>query len=224
LIRAVAVDIDGTITDQHRVLDPLALKAISRIEVPVVLASGNTHCFTRATAFLTGASLSFVAENGGVVSYAGDDVDCLADISICEDAYEHLRKVFHVETLDSRYRITDLALRNNFNATEASQHLDDLGLPVELLDTGFAIHIKDKQVNKGLALRRIMKHLGIADSDFAAVGDGLGDIPMFREVGFGAAVGNASPELKEIADYVAASVYGKGFAEIVDYMIDQNMF
>lgn len=218
------MDIDGTITDSHRVLDPLALKAIGRIEVPVVLVTGNTHCFTRATAFLLGVSLSFVAENGGVVSYAGDDVDCLADISICEAAYEHLRKDFHIETLDRRYRMTDLVLRHTFDVEEARKYLDDLGMAVGLLDTGFAVHIKDKHVNKGLALQKIMEHLGIEGRDFAAVGDGLGDIPMFKVVGFGAAVGNASPELKEVADYVSASKYGKGFAEIIDYMIDQNLF
>ncbi|MCX6674612.1 MAG: HAD hydrolase family protein [Methanothrix sp.] len=61
-------------------------------------------------------------------------------------------------------------------------------------------------------------------SEFAAIGDSNSDLPMYRLAGFRASVGNASPELKQISDYVARAEYGKGFAEIINYMNEQKMF
>jgi hydroxymethylpyrimidine pyrophosphatase-like HAD family hydrolase len=66
--------------------------------------------------------------------------------------------------------------------------------------------------------------MGLDPREFAAIGDSLSDMPMFEMVGFRAAVGNASPDLKAISDYVAKAKYGAGFAEIIDYMTDRKMF
>ncbi|HSD58211.1 MAG TPA: HAD hydrolase family protein, partial [Methanotrichaceae archaeon] len=70
MIRAMAVDIDGTLTDMKRVLCPAAVEAVRSLEVPVVLVTGNTHCFTRAVSVLLGTPRIFIAENGGVVSHS----------------------------------------------------------------------------------------------------------------------------------------------------------
>ena len=74
---------------------------------------------------------------------------------------------------------------------------------MDIIDTTFAVHIKDKKVNKGTGLVRIADRMQIDPKEFAAIGDSLSDLAMFRLAGFRAAVGNASPELKEISDYVA---------------------
>ena len=39
-----------------------------------------------------------------------------------------------------------------------------------------------------------------------AFGDGGNDIPMLRHVGIGVAMGNAENDVKQVADYVTASV------------------
>ena len=49
------------------------------------------------------------------------------------------------------------------------------------------------------------------------------NLPMFRLAGYSASVGNASPELKEISDYVAEARYGDGFAEIIEHMIKEKL-
>jgi hypothetical protein len=51
----------------------------------------------------------------------------------------------------------------------------------------------------------------------------MSDQPMFARAGFRASVGNASPGLKEVSDYVAKKDFGEGFAEIVDYMIGEGL-
>jgi len=224
LIKAVVFDIDGTLTDMERRLDPLAVEALAWLEVPAILATGNVHCFTRATAILLGASKLFIAENGGVISYPGDEIEILADRPLCEKAYECLRKRFPVERHDGRYRMTDIVLKRNFDVEKALRHLEDRGLKVDLLDSEFAVHIKDPKVDKGKALLKVMDHLALDRSEVAAVGDSISDLPMFKVAGFCAAVANGSPKLKEVADYVSKSKYGKGAHEIVDHMIQEGMF
>ncbi len=225
MIRALAVDIDGTLTDQNRILCPAAITAVKSLKVPLVLVTGNTHCFTRTVSVLLGTPRIFIAENGGVVSYAENDMEILADLQVCEAAFRELSRIFPLEVYNSsRYRLTDIALKRNFDVKEASRYSQEHGLQVDLIDTTFAVHIKDKSVNKGTGLRRIAERMQIDLTEFAAVGDSPGDMPMFELAGFRASVGNASKELKATSYYVALAKYGEGFAEIVKHMADTGLF
>jgi len=227
LIRALAVDIDGTLTDSNRVLCPAAVEALRKLKVPVVLSTGNTHCFTRTVSVLLGTPRIFIAENGGIVSHSENDMEILADFQICEDAFQKLIRIFPLKRYDqsnsSRYRFTDIALQRNFDVLAATRSAKEMDLPIEIIDTTFAVHIKDKKVNKGTGLVRIAERMQIDLKEFAAIGDSLSDSAMFRLAGFRAAVGNANPELKEISDYVSRAKYGNGFAEIVGYITQQKM-
>jgi phosphoglycolate phosphatase len=225
MIRALAVDIDGTLSDQNRVLCPAALQALRRLKVPMVLSTGNTHCFTRTVAILLGTPHIFIAENGGVLSHSDDEMEILADLKVCEDAFQKLAAEFPLQRYNSsRYRFTDIALQRNFDALAAERRVQELGLPVQIIDTTYAVHIKDKRVDKGTGLRRIAKRMKIELSEFAAIGDSNSDLPMFRLAGFRASVGNASSELKQVSDYVAKAEYGNGFAEIINHMNEKKMF
>ena len=224
MIRAIAADIDGTLTDANRVICPESIKAIRNVKIPIILATGNTHCFTRTMAIALGTSFAFIAENGGVVSYSDNDMEILADLSASESAYQALSKSFQIRRHNSRYRLTDITLKRDFDVEEASKLIKGSNLPVELIDTAFAVHIKDKNVDKGTGLYRIADRLGIGLQEFAAVGDSVSDIPMFKLAGFRASVGNADPQLKAISDYVAKENYGAGFAQIVEFMKEQKLF
>lgn len=225
MIRAVALDIDGTITDDKRLLYPEAVEAISKLNsrTQVILATGNVHCFTRAVAVMLGTSRTFIAENGGIVSWDEGDLELLSDPSICQEAYRCLSEVYSLSKMDSRYRITDLVVESNFDVSEAVALLEASGLEADIVDSGFAVHIKDRRVNKGMALKKVMDRLGLRRDEVAAVGDSISDLPMFKIAGFRASVSNAVPELKAESDYVSKSVFGEGFREIVDYMATEEI-
>jgi len=130
IIRALAVDIDGTLSDQNRVLCPAALQALRGLKVPVVLSTGNSHCFTRAVCVLLGTPHIFIAENGGVLSYSEDEMQILADLKVCEDAFQKLSAEFPLQRYSSsRYRFTDIALKRNFDVLAADRRAQELGLP-----------------------------------------------------------------------------------------------
>lgn len=225
MIRAVALDIDGTLTDMRRLLSPQAVGGVLKLNsrAQVILVSGNVHCFTRAAAVLLGTSRTFIAENGGVVSWGEGELELLSDGSISEEAYRRLKEVYPLSRMDSRYRMTDVVVEASFNLQEAASLLEGWGLEVDLVDSGFAVHIKDGSVDKGRALARVMDRLGLKREEVAAVGDSISDLPMFEAAGFRASVANGVSELKAESDYVSMGEFGEGFSEIVDHMVDREM-
>jgi Cof subfamily protein (haloacid dehalogenase superfamily) len=71
--------------------------------------------------------------------------------------------------------------------------------------------------NKGTAVVELAERLGIATGEIATIGDAPNDVAMFARSGFGIAMGNAAPAVKEAADLaVAATNAEDGFAKAVE--------
>ncbi len=110
--------------------------------------------------------------------------------------------------------IAEIGLRRDFDVEMARELLKEFP-GVEIVDTGFAVHIKSKRINKGTGLKRIAKMMGLDAREFVAIGDSPNDIEMLKVSGFGVAVGNAHPEVKRVARMVTKGEYGAGVAEAV---------
>ena len=219
--KAVVVDVDGTITYEDRSLDCRAVEALRSLQVPVVIATGNVLCFARAVSKLVGTGGIVIAENGGVVECSVVDYD-MAHIKKCEEAFKFLSGHFALERLDTEYRKTEIGLRRNFDVEKARQMLMKEFPELDIVDTGFAVHIKSKKINKGTGLKRIAELMGLDAKDFVAIGDSPNDIEMLEASGFGVAVGNAHPELKEVADMVVQGEHGAGVAEAMEYLKERR--
>ena len=63
---------------------------------------------------------------------------------------------------------------------------------------------------KGVGVKKILDYYGFDKSEALAFGDGNNDIEMLQAVGTGVAMGNASSELKEVADDVCGHVAEDG--------------
>jgi hypothetical protein len=88
--------------------------------------------------------------------------------------------------------------------------------PVQVIDTGYAIHLQAPGISKGTALVELAREMGLKPSDFLAIGDSLNDIQMLKTAGIGITVANAHPDTKAVAQYVAGKEYGDGFVEAVE--------
>jgi hypothetical protein len=219
-IKAIVVDIDGTLTDMSRHINLDAVREIRQLPIPVVLSSGNVICFIRAASKLLGASDMMIGENGGVV-LAGYDAKAivLADIEQCRLARDVLRKEFPgLEPLDEIYRKSELAFRRNIDLAKAKRIVAESFPELEIVDTQFALHLKHKGVNKATGMRKIAEIMSIGPHNFAAMGDSENDLPMLKEAGLAIAVGNAAPDLKAVADYVSRASYGDGAAEAFSWL------
>jgi len=67
-------------------------------------------------------------------------------------------------------------------------------------------------VDKGSGLRRLCDLLGVDIRRVMAIGDSDNDIPMLEAAGFGVAMGNASEQVKAVADWVAPTIDAEGAA------------
>jgi hydroxymethylpyrimidine pyrophosphatase-like HAD family hydrolase len=95
--RAVVTDVDGTLTDSSRRLDPVAISYLRRVEdagYPVLLATGNVLPIALALYRALGLSGPIVAENGGMlyrkVPGRGEIVERLADPRVARRAFRVL--------------------------------------------------------------------------------------------------------------------------------------
>ncbi len=79
--------------------------------------------------------------------------------------------------------------------------------------------ITHKNGSKEHGIRKLLKILGLKKGEVIAVGDGMNDLPLFKACGFKVAMGNAGPELKAVADYVAPSVEDDGIVDVIKKFI-----
>jgi 3-deoxy-D-manno-octulosonate 8-phosphate phosphatase (KDO 8-P phosphatase) len=67
-----------------------------------------------------------------------------------------------------------------------------------------------KQPVKMPAYEEIIQKAGLSDYAVAFIGDDLPDIPLLRRVGLAVAVGDAVPEVKNVAHYTTKALAGHG--------------
>jgi Cof subfamily protein (haloacid dehalogenase superfamily) len=81
------------------------------------------------------------------------------------------------------------------------------------------VEIMNPQVDKGKALELVAKHLGVEMREVLAIGDSWNDAPLLRAAGFAVAMGNAPPELRNVADAIVADVENDGVAEALERFV-----
>lgn len=74
-------------------------------------------------------------------------------------------------------------------------------------------------VNKGQALRQLCAMLQIDPQRVLAVGDNDNDIPLLQAAGYGVAMGNASPGLKAVANWIAPTIEEDGVAVTLEKFV-----
>ena len=67
-----------------------------------------------------------------------------------------------------------------------------------------------KDINKGLAVTKLIEYLNANLENTIAFGDAKIDIPMFKCCKIGVAMGNGGPEIKEVATHITDSVEKDG--------------
>jgi hypothetical protein len=222
VLKALLTDIDGTITGPDRRIHTGSIERIRSLTgrgIPVVLASGNTSCFMDALCRMIGTDGTFIAENGGVFRIGfGGELVISGDQSAVRTALETVQAHFRtrgigLELYSPQYRYADLAFARTVPVDEVREVLR--GHPVQVLDTGYAIHLQTPGVNKGTALAALAPRMGLTPRDFLAVGDSCNDLQMLAVAGAGVTLKNGHPDLKATAHYVAEKEYGDGFVEAV---------
>jgi len=74
-----------------------------------------------------------------------------------------------------------------------------------------------KHVNKGSAVAILLKKMGLNREDTYAFGDASNDIEMLQYCQTGVAMGNATDDLKAVADYITSDVSDDGIYKAFDH-------
>lgn len=83
----------------------------------------------------------------------------------------------------------------------------------------FYTEVTNKNVNKWIAVEKLMDKLNIKKDEVIAIGDNINDKEMVKNAGLGIVTGNSLPYMKEIADAVVSTNDESGVAEAIEKYI-----
>ncbi len=134
---------------------------------------------------------------------------------------------YHYEVADLRtmaYRPTAKILFFHDDPSTLDGMFDDIpaGAKVMISDKYKLVQIMAKNVDKVIAIRRLVEQWGLDMSNVLAIGDDINDISMVQESGIGVAVGNAIDEVKAVADRVTLSNDEGGVDLILEELLAQT--
>lgn len=275
-IKAVALDIDGTLTNDAKQITPRtkeALLAAQDAGVKVILASGRPIQGLRALA----AELELEHHDGLLVSFNGarvidaqtDEVlfNQPIDLAYTRALVEHIknydvipwfvederliieRGVRHVieyrgeafDIVDYERRHCDLVVHEvddllsvcdrpqdkllcaaepeYLQAMHAEMYAPFTETLAGMFTADFYFEFMASGVSKGAALAGALPKLGIDASEVAAFGDAQNDLSMLEWAGTGVAMGNATDEVKAVANMVTASNNEDGIALALEQLL-----
>ena len=213
----IVVDIDGTITrgDGSSSVDPRLFERLREWPAPAVIATGKAFPYPVALCQFIGIEPLVIAENGGI-TLTGDEVRITGDARAARTVAEKYREAGYDlgwgETdLVNRWRETEVAVNLASPLAPLKAFAEEQGL--EVINTGYAYHVKDPTVEKGEGLEAICRVLDRAPEEFAAIGDSENDASTFARVGRSFAVANADETALAAADEVTEGSYSEGAFE-----------
>ena len=243
-LRGVLTDIDDTLTRDGQI-EPEALQALhamARAQLPVIAITGRPAGWSEPFA-LAWPVAAIVAENGSVLlRRAGTQLqrEFTQDEATRAAHWQRLQHCAHAVlaalpqarlSRDSAGRLTDIAVDHSEFAHLTSAEIDavlELMRAHGLRASVSSIHINgwigehDKWSGARWAVERALG-LPFEPAEWLYVGDSTNDQLMFEHLPLSVAVANIRrfvPQLRVLPAYVTPSERGRGFAEVVQRLLD----
>ncbi len=229
-IKVVATDIDGTIANDKRELNLNAIRAIRKLEkkgIRVILVSSQSFLIVSDLAIYLGAKGPVIGETGAVVGYPRSPVFIARWKYDSHKITKIMLSMGFRSSFSNPFRFSNLAFSRTEDATatenEIYERLRKEGITdIEVYDSGFAVHILPKGVNKGSGLLKAIELLKVKIDEVVVIGDGMNDLPMFKVAKYSFAPANADPIIKEHATIVSNKKYGSAFVELARMLLSNK--
>ena len=223
LIKAFAIDIDGTLTENGGGMIHLPavqnLRTLEKLGYRIIYVTGRSSVEAYILSVFTGTTKIAVGENGGVVTISPTEHIILGNKEECINGYRILnRKVKNVKLKNVFDRMTEVVLERTFNIELGKQILQETKVGVMLTDSKYSFHINNIGINKATGLAKALDILKIKPSETVTIGDSETDIPLFQFCAFSIALNHADEVVKSKANYVVSQQSGKGLVEALDYI------
>jgi phosphoglycolate phosphatase (TIGR01487 family) len=222
-IKAFAIDIDGTLTENGGGIIHLPavqnLRTLEKLGYRIIYVTGRSSVEAYILSVFTGTTKIAVGENGGVVTISPTEHIILGNKTECINGYRMLsKKLENVKLKNVFDRMTEVVLERTFNIELGKQILQDTNMGVELTDSKYSFHINNMGINKASGLAKALDILKIKPSETVTIGDSETDIPLFQFCAFSIALNHADEDVKSKANYVVSQNSGKGLVEALDYI------
>jgi phosphoglycolate phosphatase (TIGR01487 family) len=222
-IKAFAVDIDGTLTENGSgmIYLPAVLKMrfLEKIGYRVFFVTGRSSIEAYILSVFLGITRVAVGENGGVVSKGPTDHIILGNKELCLRGYEILKQCLsNVDIKPVFPRLSEVVLQRTFDINEGKKILSEKKLELDIVDSKYAFHINELGVNKAKGLDLALKFLKIEPKEVVAIGDSKTDISVFGICGLSVALGHSDDAVKVHADHVVIGKEGVGLCDAIDYV------
>jgi phosphoglycolate phosphatase (TIGR01487 family) len=222
-IKAFAIDIDGTLTENGNGM--IYLPAVSKMRFlekmghKVFFVTGRSSVEAYVLSVFLGITRVAIGENGGVVSRGPSDHTVLGNKDLCVKGYEILKQsISNVDIKPVFPRLSEVVLQRTFDIEEGKNIFKENGLKLDLVDSKYAFHINELGVNKAKGLNLALEFLNIEPKEVVAIGDSETDIPVFGNCGFSIALGHSDDEVKAHANHVVTGKEGVGLCDAIDYV------
>lgn len=217
----LAVDYDGTLAHDGTVDKPTidALKRLRDSGRHLVLVTGR-RLESLLDAFpKVGLFQCVVAENGALLYWPETGEESALGDPPPEELLDALRKR-GVEPLEAGRVIVATWSPHESAVLDA---IHELGLELQIIFNKKAVMVLPTGVNKAVGLRAALAELGMSPKNAVGVGDAQNDESMLAFCGTSAAVANALPAVKKMADIRLHGERGGGVAELIDRLITDDL-
>lgn len=223
VIKAFAIDIDGTLTENGGGMIHLPaiqnLRTLEKLGYKIIYVSGRSSIEAYILSVFGGTTKIAVGENGGVVTISPTEHILLGNKEICIYGYDILNSnIENVKMKNVFNRMTEIVLERNFDINKGKKILKDHNVELDLYDSKYSFHINNRGINKATGLAKALDILKIHPSETVTIGDSETDIPLFDFCGFSIALNHSDRNVKAKANYVVSGNEGKGLVEALDYI------
>ena len=215
VVKAVACDLDGTLTTGATISDEIlaGLGLLRACEVRLILATGRTvRHLDEDFPLLRDHFDIVVAENGAVLG----DVRLLA-APLDTRLFDSLRS----RGVSFEMGVVVLSCSSD-DVAEVRATAQELGIDIQIVRNRASVMVLPPNVTKGTGVWAALDELGIAAGHAVAFGDAENDLPLLRAVEVGIAVADAVPELKAHADLVLDCRGAAGVAKALRALADPH--
>ncbi|HET6590669.1 MAG TPA: phosphoglycolate phosphatase [Candidatus Nitrosocosmicus sp.] len=223
-IRWLAIDIDGTITVNGNGMVNLEalskLRFLVKLGYKVIYVTGRSSLEAFSLAVFGGTTQIAIGENGGVISTSPIKHEILASREKCKKGLQILEN--HLENVSEKPvfpRMSEIVLERSFDIKKANQLFREKAPELTIVDSQYAFHINESNINKGTGLEHLMKSFNIKSDGIVTIGDSITDVPMFKKTEYSITFENSESDVQNNATFVVKGSNGEGLVNAINLIV-----
>ncbi len=189
----------------------------------LVVENGKTLYERYLTEDQTERILKWANEVNIHINLYNDDIlysenDCYEVQRYCNNLHtERTIKPFSEIKKDKINKLLAIDYSNPDRITRYEKELQNIFTDLYIVkSTPYFLEFSNPEASKKCAVEFLQNYWGLNKEEILTIGDQNNDIALLQAGGVKVAMGNATDELKEIADYITESVYDDGFVRAME--------